>query len=327
MADDTTTPSPAELPIKWSYMDHWRFDTTSGPADQFQSRDAMDRFLKEVKSVGYDAIDTFDFRLWQINDLFGSVANFQEFVQERGLDRIVNTFHAANYDTRNYAPHIPETHDNILEDFKRTMDAWSGIQLNNIIVMPATLYFDMEPVTEDKIKHTADLWAKVGKITREYGVNLTCHHEFFCGIQSREELDTFYTNSDPEYVNLFVDTAQHCIASVDPVDFYNTYADRVTGFHFKDTRNVDLVGDYRHRPDSEIMGTTTEKWFYEMGTDEGLVDFTSFMAAVRDNGYTGYISVEHDKANKLGGNYSESTAISQWYAKNVLEPIYRGGAA
>ena len=37
------------------------------------------------------------------------------------------------------------------------------------------------------------------------------------------------------------------------------------------------------------------------------------MTAVRDNGYRGWISVEHDKANKQGGDYSESTAISRWY--------------
>ena len=34
--------------------------------------------------------------------------------------------------------------------------------------------------------------------------------------------------------------------------------------------------------------------------------------------------MEHDKANKLGGDYAESTAISRWYADNVLAGIYRG---
>jgi sugar phosphate isomerase/epimerase len=292
-----------------------------GPIDQWESRATMDRFLKQVAAVGYDAIDTFDFRWYQIMGEYGSVANYQEFVQERGLDRIVNTFHAADYDPRVYAPHIPETHDRILEDFRVTMDRWSGITLDNIIVMPATLYYDMEPVTDDKIKHTAELWNKVGAITREAGVKLTCHHEFFCGIQSRTELDTFYAYTDPEVVNLFVDTAQHCIASVDPIEFYEAYADRVTGFHFKDTRHRDLIGDYKRRPDSEIMADTTEKWFHEMGDEGGLVDFENFIRAVARHGYDGYLSVEHDKANKLGGDHAESTAIARWYAKNVLEKI------
>jgi inosose dehydratase len=156
-----------------------------------------------------------------------------------------------------------------------------------------------------------------------FGVRLTCHHEFFCGIQSEPDIDTFYSYTDPQYVSLFVDTAQHCIAGLDPVALYNRHAHRVSGFHFKDTRNVATGDDHRHRPDSEIMAPTTGKWFYEMGTPQGLVDFEAMMTAVRDNGYTGWISVEHDKANKEGGDYSESTAISRWYAKNVLEEIYK----
>lgn len=313
--------------MKWSYMDHWRSPSPNGPIDQWQTIDSMDRFLKQVAAVGYDAIDTFDHRYFTIIDQYGSVANYQEFVQERGLERIVNTFHAASYDQRNYAPHIASTHDNILEDFRVTMDRWSGIELDNIIVMPATLYYDMEPVTEDKIKTTAELWNKVGAITLDAGVKLTCHHEFFCGIQSKEELDLFYAHTDPALVNLFVDTAQHCIATVDPVEFYEKYADRVTGFHFKDTRHQDLVGDYRRRPDAELMGTTTPKWFHEMGDEGGLVDFEAFMRAVVRNGYDGWLSVEHDKANKLGGDHAESTAIARWYAKNVLEGIVAEEAA
>ena len=308
--------------IRWSYMDHWRSAGPAGPIDQWHDRASMSTFLKQLKAAGFDAIDTFDFRFWQILGDYGSVANYQDFVQQHGLERIVNTFHAADYDVRNYAPHVPETHAAILEDFRLTMDRWSGIRLDNIIVMPATLYYDMEPVTPDKIKTTADLWNQVGELTLQWGVKLTCHHEFFCGIQSQPDLDLFYASSDPRYVNLFVDTAQHCIASVDPVDFYRSYADRVTGFHFKDTRNVDVGGDFRHRPDAEIMAPTTDKWFYEMGTDEGLVYFEAMMRAIRDNLYRGWITVEHDKANKSGGDYAESTAISRWYAANVLSRIY-----
>lgn len=316
-----------ERAIKWSYMDHWRSNEPSGPRDQWHNRDTMDRFLKQVAAVGFDAIDVFDFRMLWILSTYGSVANYQEFVQERGLERIVNIFHGVDYDPRDYAPHIPATHDAILEDFRRTMDAWSGITLDNVIVMPATRYYDMEPITEDKLKTTAELWSKVGEITLEWGVKLTCHHEFYCGIQTRADIDTFYSYADPRYVNFFLDTAQHCIANVDPVEVYQEHHERVTGFHFKDTRNHDTNDDRRLRPESELMAKTTDKWFYEMGTAEGLVDFEAMMRAVRDRGYTGWISVEHDKANKQGGDYAESTAISRWYAKNVLERIYNEDAS
>jgi sugar phosphate isomerase/epimerase len=317
------TETDAGPAIKWSYMDHWRSRGPAGPIDQWQSRRAMQRFLRQVKAVGFDAIDTFDFRIWQILEQYGSVANYQEFVQEQGLERIVNTFHGVYYTPERYAPEVPATHQNILDDFKFTMDMWSGIRLDNIIVMPGSRYFDEQGVPDDGIKHAAEIWGEVGALTQKYGVNLTCHHEFYGGIRTRRQIDLFYEYADPGTVKFFVDTAQHCIADVDPVAVYDAHHERVSGFHFKDTRDVATGDDHRHRPDSEIMAPTTAKWFHEMGTGRGLVDFRAMMTAVRDTGYTGWISVEHDKANKEGGDYSESTAISRWYAKHVLEEIYR----
>ena len=114
--------------IKWSYMDHWRSNGPAGPVDQWHSHKTMSAFLKQIKATGFDAIDTFDFRIWQMYGDYGGPAKYQEMVQDHGLERIVNTFHAADYDVRNYAPHLPETHENILEDFRVTMGRWAEIQ-------------------------------------------------------------------------------------------------------------------------------------------------------------------------------------------------------
>jgi inosose dehydratase len=52
-------------------MDHWRSLSPHGPIDQWESRNSMDRFLKQVAAVGYDAIDTFGFRWYQIIGEYG----------------------------------------------------------------------------------------------------------------------------------------------------------------------------------------------------------------------------------------------------------------
>ena len=78
-----------------------------GPVDQWHSVKTMSAFLKQIKATGFDAIDTFDFRIWQMYGDYGGPAKYQEMVQDHGLERIVNTFHAADYDVRNYAPHLP----------------------------------------------------------------------------------------------------------------------------------------------------------------------------------------------------------------------------
>lgn len=315
----TTTDAPR---IRWTYMDHWRTNSPSGPIDHFHSRREMRDFARQVVAVGFEAIDTFDFRYFQILGQYGSLTNFQAFLQEQGLERIVNIFHGVNMEPSSYAPEVPATHPRILEDFKVTMERWAEIPLDHVIVMPGTRNFDPAGVSDDAIKHAADIWSQVGEITLQYGVKLGTHHEFYGGIRTRHHLDVFYEHADPRYVFFFLDTAQHTIVGDDPVELYEAFHDRVSCLHFKDTLNVDANDDWRLYPDAEVNGKTTARWFYEMGRSDGLVDFEAMMRALKAHGYTGWLSVEHDKANKLGGDYSESTAIAMWYAKHVLEGIY-----
>jgi inosose dehydratase len=46
------------------------------------------------------------------------------------------------------------------------------------------------------------------------------------------------------------------------------------------------------------------------------------MEALRDAGYTGWVTVEHDKADIGGGSYSESTCVAMWYQQHVLSQVY-----
>jgi hypothetical protein len=45
------------------------------------------------------------------------------------------------------------------------------------------------------------------------------------------------------------------------------------------------------------------------------------MESLRRHEFTGWVTVEHDKAN-IGGDYAESTALSMWYAQRVLGEVY-----
>lgn len=313
----TTTPK-----LRWAYMDHWRIDTPQGQLSQYTSVKRFDAFLKQISALGFEAIETFDFHLGPLRELFGSLENARAFMQERGIDKVLSLFHAVMYDERQSAPHVRFTHDHIFNYAQHIMRSSQGLGVENFIVMPAGLYYDVEPVTDDKLKACAELWNRVGKMTLEYGVKTCCHHEFFCGIRSAEEVRKFYEYTDPRYVFFCLDTAQHVIAGVDPVDLYLKLHDRVGGFHMKDTKNVDLTGDYRRKPDAEVMAPTTPRWFHEMGTPGGLVDFPALMKAMKECGYEGWVGVEHDKADVGGGNYPESTALSAWYIQHVLKKIY-----
>ncbi|HEY7272655.1 MAG TPA: sugar phosphate isomerase/epimerase [Actinoplanes sp.] len=308
--------------LKWSYMDHWRADTPRGPVTQYHSRRQMDDFVKQISAVGFEGLDMFDFQVFGLSHMFGSIGAYQRYLQDHGINKIVNLFRGIMYDHRVADAHVRETHDEIVESTRRMLGMWESLEIESLIVMPASMYINTAPVTDDKIKAAAECWTRVGQMTLdEFGVRTTGHHEFFCAIRTAEDIRKFYAWTDPRYVSFFCDTAQHCIAGVDPVALYEELHDRCSGFHFKDTRQVDSTRAFEHRPDAELMAPQTARWFYEMGTEDGLVDFPRMMKALKDHEFSGWITVEHDKAN-IGGDYAESTALSMWYAQNVLSEIY-----
>jgi inosose dehydratase len=306
--------------LRWSYMDHWRADTPRGPMTQYGSRRLMDDFVKQISAVGFEGLDMFDFQIYGLTQMFGSIEKYQEYLQDHGLS-IINLFRGIMYDPRVADPHVRDTHDEIVESTRRMLGMWEGLQIENLIVMPAGLYADTAPVTTDKIKAAAECWNRVGEVSAEFGVRTTGHHEFFCAIRTAEDILSFYDWTDPRYVSFFCDTAQHCIAGIDPVALYLQLHDRCSGFHFKDTREVDTTEAFANRPDAELMAPQTARWFYEMGTEGGLVDFPRLMRALKEHEFAGWITVEHDKAN-IGGDYAESTALAMWYAKHVLAEVY-----
>ncbi|MBP1610268.1 MAG: sugar phosphate isomerase/epimerase [Acidobacteria bacterium] len=308
--------------VKWSYMDHWVTHSPQGPVSQYLSVKYVDRFIKQIAALGFKGLDTFGFRLSHLASLFGSAKKFEEFIQERGLEKIVSVFQAYPYISKTRAPHVRATHDAIFQDCLDIIKGCQGLTVESFVAMPSSTYWQTEPVTDEKIKIMADLWNRVGKMTMEHGIKTTCHHEFWGAIRTMDQIDKFYRWTDPKYVYYFCDTAQHVIAGTDPVALYLKYHDRCSGFHFKDTHNVDTKGEYRIPPDAELIAPSVQRWFWEMGTPEGLVDFPALMNAIKDYQYTGWLTVEHDKADIGGGNYAESTCISKWYIDNVLSKIY-----
>lgn len=145
-------------------MDHWRSAGPAGPIDQWHSRDSMSRFLKQIKACGFDAIDTFDFRIWQILGDYGLGGDLPGLrpAARAGTDR--QHLPRRRLRPADLRPAHRRDPPGDPEDFRVTMDRWSGIQLDNIIDAGDVTY-DMAPVTPDKIKTTAALWNAVGEIT------------------------------------------------------------------------------------------------------------------------------------------------------------------
>ena len=312
---------------KWSYMDHWVTRTPQGPQAPSFNRAHMDNYIRQLASLGFTGFETFFFSIYKYAGMYGSIKAFERFLQDHGFEKIVSVFLAYPYATRFTAPHRPETHERIIADCVRTLDSVKDLSVENFIVMPTSTCFQIEPVTDEQIKVTADLWNRVGVLSKERGITTSCHFEFWGGIRTREQLDLFLEYTDPRFVSIIIDTAQHVIAGVDPVQFYRDHHARCSGFHLKDCQRVDSQQAYRTPPDPELMSPGVHRWFYEMGTGKGLVDYPKLMRAIVETGYDGWLTIEHDQAEYDGGSYAEATCVAKWYADRVMADALAGQPA
>ena len=115
----------------------------------------------------------------------------------------------------------------------------------------------------------------------------------------RPEVDRLMNETDPEAVNLLLDTGHLYWAGDDPLDMTKAYADRIKHVHLKDIRH-----------DRMVQCNETDRTFIEGVIDgvftvpgDGAIDFKPIFQILADSDYKGWLMVEAEqdaeKANPL----------------------------
>ena len=140
---------------------------------------------------------------------------------------------------------------------------------------------------------------KAGEICNDYGIRLAYHHHMGTCIQTAEEIKRLLKFTDPNYVNLCVDTGHLYYAGIDPVKFIENNLERIVHVHFKDVRKKEF-NKYDSSSDS-FLNTVLSGIFTVPG--DGCIDFSSIVKILQQNHYNGWIIVEAeqdpDKADPL----------------------------
>jgi inosose dehydratase len=307
--------------LRWGYeINQWK-----PLSERILRREQQDRAFKEMSACGFRAVELMSGEgRWaplgnpgQIVLNFGSVHNFVDFLHSCGIDQIagffVNSSQAASDAT---------THPAILEYARPFAVFLHDVGGSILIARPMQDYWREAPVTEAKIKNAAECWNKVGKMTKDLGVQTAMHIDFLCAIHSMEDIDKLLGFTDSDLVGLAIDTAELTIAGVDPVKLYEKHHARVKHFHFKDAHSVDELAEYKNaNADLELLvdggKRGIERWFWEMGMPGGLVDFPALMKSIKAHNYSGWIIVESDQSI----NPAESAMLNSWYVKQVLSKV------
>ena len=156
---------------------------------------------------------------------------------------------------------------------------------------------------------------KAGEICNNYGIRLAYHHHMGTCVQTAEEIKRLLEFTDPNYVNLCVDTGHLYYAGIDPLKFIENNLERIRHIHFKDVRKEEFK-KYDSSSDS-FLNTILSGIFTVPG--DGCIDFSSIVKILQQNHYNGWIIVEAeqdpDKADPLhyaisSRNYLNSISIN-----------------
>jgi inosose dehydratase len=149
-------------------------------------------------------------------------------------------------------------------------------------------------------------------------MRVVVHHHAGTHVEAPWEIDRLLAETDPELVNLLLDTG-HCVyGGGDPLSVLQKHGKRVKYVHYKDATKAEI--DHVRSTNIHMDDAWKRGVFCPLG--EGVVDFGKVTESLRSLGYAGWVIVEQDvvpDANgKLEPEPTESARKSRVFLRDRL---------
>jgi inosose dehydratase len=316
--------------INWGYaFNQWKFSF-----QDFARVEDNVRALKVTAACGFRAIEmNAGTGPWEplgrpesIAMNFGSAQKFKLLLADWGIEQVASVFYdpgQMSFEELHHGlmPTCPGDHGAILQRARIHSEFLAEMGGDCLVVRPFPSFWKQGALNDERLQIAAECWHQVGAMTKALGVKTVLHLDALSALRSTDEVDKLLDLLSTSDVALAFDTAELTIAGHDVVALYRRYHEHVQHFHFKDALAVDTLDEYRLQNAERAMiaaGGSREisRWFCEMGTPEGLVDFHRLLAAMQDLGYRGWIIVESDKGPQPAAS---SMMLNRWYVQHVLK--------
>ncbi len=169
--------------------------------------------------------------------------------------------------------------------------------------------------TDEELHAAAQTINEAARACYDLGVLACVHPHLGTEIETQHEVDTIMALTDPDYVFLCPDTAHLTGAEIDVPALIRRYGSRMKYMHIKDLR-AGAIEERRSKQGGGVQvssGTEALPIFCELGT--GVIDYGPIMHALRDVGYTDWITVEIDVSLSTP---KESLTICRDYVQHRL---------
>ena len=158
------------------------------------------------------------------------------------------------------------------------------------------------------------LHAVAKALRKELKMKVVVHHHAGTYIETTDEIDRLLAGTDPELVNLLLDTGHAVYGGADPVDLLKRHGKRITYVHYKDVKPAEL----EHVRSSQISMPDAWKRGVFSPLGEGMVDFPGVTEALRGLGYAGWVIVEQDVVADAQGKLVPEPVASARQSRKFL---------
>ena len=202
---------------------------------------------------------------------------------------------------------LAERNDSQVERSKKILDL--ALEFDTNVV---TTHIGVVP--SDRKNPYYDVMLEPCRELADYAKSLGAHFAVETGPESAELLKQFLDELGSDGVAVNFDPANFVMcAGVDPVKAVYTLKDYIVHTHAKDgVRNFDFSAEELFMPGSKPQFESRP--FTEMPLGEGSVDFKGWIAALREVGYKGFLTIERE----AGDTPEKDIRIAVDYLKSIL---------
>jgi sugar phosphate isomerase/epimerase len=196
-----------------------------------------DRMLDAISASGLTGLEiTFPPGHWRLAmRAYGGIAGFRDELARRDLQLATGFFSDVTFAEGD--PLAPESIEVILRECAEFADFVRECGADIMVAgVPRRTRWARPPffVDHDYAVRLADLFNRMGAITRDRGVRLALHTGVNSVMASARDVDLMMLLTDAEYVGLCPDTGHLVLAGADPVAVLERHAERVAIAHWKD---------------------------------------------------------------------------------------------
>ena len=291
--------------------------------------------ISEMVGVcGYDGMEI-PFEAWSFNGgrgaapicaeairtKFGSVANYQAFLQECGIAEGLSGLHitAQNILMTMLSDNVPREKyfERTLALAEETIGVLREAGSKDLVYSPSPMFglfhgiFQGTDIIDGYEEKIADTIITIAEMAAADGIKLSLRNEFY-GLFRGERIDSLMEKL-PASVCYSPDLAQLYIAGADPVGMVRKYAGRLGSVKMDDTEFVDTVGCFATALPEAPQEGEKQRVYCTFGN--GNVDKVGAYQALQEAGYDEWIVMESKEAFNVEKTMMKMQAFRKKYFK------------